>query len=191
MSHAKQSTGNYGEKRVLKELARLGWAAINANELRYNMPGYDIIAHRPIYGSLTFDMALSADRKIFISVKTRGPTSNHFQIGGFKRSEIIEPLSYDPKQFTILVSKADQPEDDSFYVMPSHVVRAECAERQRQIWERRHTLGIGSYQMHLNHEGMVSRERVTILLESGQSALTIGAYWTRPWADSQHRSRDR
>ena len=136
MSRAKQSTGNYGEKRVLKELARLGWAAINANELRYNMPGYDIIAHRPIYGSLTFDMALSADRKIFISVKTRGPTSNHFQIGGFKRSEIIEPLSYDPKQFTILVSKADQPEDDSFYVMPSHVFTAECAERQRQIWNK-------------------------------------------------------
>lgn len=141
----KQALGAYGEGRVIQELGLRGWCVEDANAIRRNQPGYDLIARRP-----------GSKLDFRISVKTRGITSrglpaDHFQIGGFKPYELIDPLALGPRHFTILVSKiSDNPRDNTFYIVPTHVVRQECADRRIALFKRpKKKVDMGSYQLHL------------------------------------------
>lgn len=118
-----RAAGAFGEWAVVVELLRRGWIPANVNQTVKNNDGFDILARK-------------GSRTVSLSVKTRRPHVGHFQIGGFRPGVELQPLPYDNSEFTILVSMADKRGDDCFYVVPSHVVRAECILRQREHRER-------------------------------------------------------
>jgi hypothetical protein len=116
-----QLVGAFGEWAAIVELLRRGWTPANVNQTINNNQDVDIFAQK-------------RDRKVSISVKTLRESQSHWTIGGFKRGVPIQPLPVDHSHFTILVTMGREREGDQFYVIPSHVVRQECALRQREVY---------------------------------------------------------
>ena len=112
-----QAIGAYGEKSVEAELLRLGWIPANVNASVKNAADFDIFA-------------LKDGRTVHLRVKACGPGASEFQFG-FRPSLVISGANLSNFDFTILVRMGVTRNDDSFYVMPTRVLRDIIGAHQR------------------------------------------------------------
>jgi hypothetical protein len=137
-----RAAGAFGEWAVVVELLRRGWMPSNVNQTVKNNDGVDVLAQK-------------GARFISLSVKTRRSHVMHWQIGGFTRGEEIQSLQYNSSAFTILVGMGEKRLEDQFYVVPSHIVRDECASIRKEV---RSTLTRkGTVKIDIGHYNLILR----------------------------------
>src|SRR5258708_11268168 len=112
-----QAVGAYGEKIVEAELLRSGWISSNVNASIKNAVDFDIFAHK-------------AGRTVHLRVKTCGPGMDAFQFS-FRPGRAIEQ-EFQDNDFTILVRMGTSRSDDTFYVMPTSVLRSTIAAYSKE-----------------------------------------------------------
>lgn len=105
----KQVVGAYGEKAVEAELLRKGWVTANINTSIKNAADFDIFAHK-------------GRHKINIRVKTCKPSGIGFTYG-FPPGKEIKKTGLAVDDFTVLVRMGLSRREDTFYVIPTRIVR--------------------------------------------------------------------
>jgi hypothetical protein len=102
--------GAFGEKAVEAELLRHGWLPANVNSTVKNADDFDIFA-------------LKDGRTVRLRIKACSPGMNAFQFGGFQPGQPVEFKSLSKSDFTILVNMGRIRGEDSFYVIPTKIIR--------------------------------------------------------------------
>ncbi|HKX10723.1 MAG TPA: hypothetical protein VJN67_21165 [Stellaceae bacterium] len=110
MGRENQLVGAFGERTVEAELLRRGWLTSNVNASIKNAADYDIIA-------------VKKARTIHLRIKTCGAGFKSFQFGGFRPGEEISVGTIPDSDYTVLVQMSTRRDDDSFWVVPTKVVR--------------------------------------------------------------------
>jgi len=118
-----QAARAFGEKAVEAELLRHNWIPANVNQTVKNAARYDIYA-------------VKDDRSVRIQVKTCRPGMPAFVCGSFKPDAPITTADVTATDFTVIVRMGDRRQNDRFYVVPTHEVRKEIGERQKERGER-------------------------------------------------------
>ena len=120
---ARQLVGAFGERAVEAELIRHGWVPANVNSTVKNSADFDIFA-------------VNSGRTIHIRVKTCGKSEESFQFG-FVPNQAIPSLKVSAIDFTVLVKEGTSRDKDKFYVVPSHIVRKELCDRQKDYMAKK------------------------------------------------------
>jgi hypothetical protein len=125
MGRENQLIGAFGEKAVEAELLRRGWLTINANASIKNAADYD-------------SLAVKDNRTIHLRIKTCGRGLSSFQFSGFRPGQEITCSKLLDSDYTILVQMGSERKEDSFYVIPTRVVRQQInLHRVSYLKERR------------------------------------------------------
>jgi hypothetical protein len=106
---SKQTVGAYDEKAVEAELLRRGWVTANINTSIKNAADFDIFAHK-------------GQHKVDVRVKTCRPAGIGFTFG-FRPGGTIKTNGLRKDDFTVLVRMGASRREDTFYVIPTRIVR--------------------------------------------------------------------